>query len=116
MAWIKAPQALVELFDECLPDDPRLERRKMFGYPAVFVGGHMCAGLFQDQMFARMAPEDRAALPGGAPFEPMQGRPMKDYWVLPDEVLVDEGATAVALAKAVSFTATLPPKEKKAKR
>ena len=35
MAWEKAPRALVELFAESLPDDPRIERRKMFGYPAI---------------------------------------------------------------------------------
>ena len=117
MAWIKSPQSLIDLFAECLPDDPRIERRKMFGYPVIFVGGAMCAGLFQDQMFARLSPADRAALPGGgAPFEPMPGRPMKDYALLPDDILADEAATAATLARAVAFTAVLPPKEKKARK
>ena len=117
MAWTKAPQGLIDLFAECLPDDPRIERRKMFGYPAIFVHGNMCAGLFGDGMFARLAPEDRAALPGGgAPFEPMPGRPMKDYALVPDDVLADDEALAAVLAKAVAFTAALPPKEKKAKK
>ncbi|HLY77934.1 MAG TPA: TfoX/Sxy family protein, partial [Caulobacteraceae bacterium] len=85
----------------------------MFGYPAVFVHGNMCAGLFGDGMFARLAPEDRAALPGGgAMFEPMPGRPMKDYALVPDDVLADDEALAKVLAEAVAFTASLPPKEK----
>ena len=114
MDWIKSPQGLIELFTECLPDDPRLERRKMFGYPAAFVHGHMCAGLFQDRVFARLSEADRAVLPGGgAYFEPMPGRPMKAYAVIPDEVVADEAALAETLAKAVAFTAALPPKEKK---
>jgi TfoX/Sxy family transcriptional regulator of competence genes len=117
MAWTKAPQGLADLFAEALPDDARVERRKMFGYPSIFVHGNMCAGLFGDGMFARLAPEDRTALPGGgAPFEPMPGRPMKDYAMVPDEVLADETALAELLAKAVGFTAGLPPKEKKAKK
>jgi hypothetical protein len=88
----------------------------MFGYPAIFVQGNMCAGLFGEGMFARLSPADRAALPGGgAPFEPMPGRPMKDYTLIPDDVLADEEALAATLAKAVSFTASLPPKEKKGK-
>lgn len=117
MAWTKSPQSLIDLFAESLPDDPRIERRKMFGYPAIFVGGNMCAGLFGDRMFARLAPEDRTALPGGGDdFSPMPGRPMKGYVTVPDEILADEEALAVTLAKAVAFTATLPPKEKKAKR
>jgi hypothetical protein len=115
MAWLKSPQGLIDLFTECLPDDPRLERRKMFGYPAVFVGGNMCAGLFQDRMFARLSATDWAALPGGGDyFEPMPGRPMKHYAVLPDEVVAEEEALAGVLAAAVAFTASLPPKAKKA--
>ncbi len=91
MAWTKSPQSLVDLFADALPDDPRIERRKMFGYPAIFVGGNMCAGLFQDRMFARLAPADADALPGGAqPFEPMPGRAMKGYAHNPDDILADE--------------------------
>ena len=113
MQWKKSPQGLVDLFAESLPDDPRIERRKMFGYPAIFVQGNMCAGLFGDGMFARLSPQARAALPGGGrPFEPMPGRPMKDYALIPDDTLADEAALASALADAVAFTATLPPKQK----
>lgn len=116
MAWTKAPQSLVDLFTESLPDDPRIERRKMFGFPSVFVGGNMCAGLFQDRMFARLAPTDADVLPGGAqPFEPMPGRPMKGYTLIPDDILADEERLTATLAKAVAFTAAMPPKEKKAK-
>ena len=116
MAWTKAPQSLIDLFDESIPDDPRVERRKMFGYPCFFVGGNMCAGVHQSSMFARLSPADRAALPGGgAAFEPMPGRPMAGYTLIPDDVLADEAELASLLAKAVAFTATLPAKEKKPK-
>ena len=116
MAWTKSPQALIDLFEESLPDDPRVERRKMFGYPCIFVGGNMCAGLHQAAMFARLSPAAAAAIPGGPkPFEPMPGRPMAGYVLVPDDVLVDEPALAGLIARAVAFTATLPVKEKKAK-
>jgi TfoX/Sxy family transcriptional regulator of competence genes len=114
MEWIKSPQGLIDLFTESLPDDPRLERRKMFGYPVVFVNGNMCAGLFQDRVFARLSNEDRATLPGGGDyFEPMPGRPMKAYAVIPDEVVADEEKLVGVLARAVAFTAVQPPKAKK---
>ncbi len=116
MAWTKSPQSLIDLFTESLPDDGRIERRRMFGYPSVFIGGNMCAGLFQDQIFARLSVQDRAALPGGgAPFEPMPGRPMKDYTLIPDDTIADEEALAAVLAKAVAFTGSMPMKEKKPK-
>jgi TfoX/Sxy family transcriptional regulator of competence genes len=118
MAWAKSPQGLVDLLAESLPDDRRVERRKMFGYPAVFANGYMFAGLFQDQMFVRLPADDRDALErrhGALPFEPMPGRPMKDYTRLPDPVLADEAAVADLLARSLAFTASLPPKVKKAK-
>lgn len=114
MEWIKSPQGLIDLFAECLPDDPRIERRKMFGYPAAFVHGNLCAGLFRDLVFARLSDEDRAALPGGGGYlEPLPGRPMKAYAVIPDDVVADEAALAEVLARSVAFTAALPAKEKK---
>ena len=116
MAWTKSPQGLVDLFEESLPDDPRVERRKMFGYPSIFVGGNMCAGLFGERMFARLAPTDVAQLNDARPFEPMAGRPMKGYVLVPDDVLADEPALATLIAKAVAFTASMPPKEKKGKK
>jgi TfoX/Sxy family transcriptional regulator of competence genes len=117
VTWVKAPQSLIDLFTECLPDDPRLDRRKMFGYPAVFVAGNMATGLFQDRVFARLSDEDRARLPGGGDyFEPMPGRPMKAYAVIPDDVVADEQALAEVLARSVSFTVALPPKPPKLKK
>jgi hypothetical protein len=44
MSWRKSPDALVEKFSQIVPPDPRVERRKMFGYPAAFVGGNMFIG------------------------------------------------------------------------
>jgi len=118
MTWMKAPQSLVELFDETLPHAPAVERRKMFGYPAAFVNGNMFAGVFQDQVFARLAPAEKAALEavhGPHPFEPMAGRPMQAYVRAPDAVMADEAALADFLAKGLAFTAALPAKEKTAK-
>jgi TfoX/Sxy family transcriptional regulator of competence genes len=116
MAWTKSPEALVNLFIESLPDDPRIERRKMFGYPSAFVNGNMFTGLFQDQMFVRVSPEDHAALEGRygpLPFEPMAGRPMRGYTRLPDDIIADEGEVAAWIAKSLAWSAALPAKEKK---
>jgi TfoX/Sxy family transcriptional regulator of competence genes len=115
MAWEKSAQSLIDLFDETLPDDPRIERRKMFGYPSAFVHGNMYAGLFQDQMFVRLSPEDRKALEdefGPHPFSPMPGRAMGAYVTIPEDVMADEAAVQALLAKGLAYTAALPAKEK----
>jgi TfoX/Sxy family transcriptional regulator of competence genes len=119
MAWTKAPQALMDLFEESLPDAPALVRRKMFGYPCAFVHGHMMAGVFGEGMFARLPTALRAELErdhGAKPFEPMAGKPMKDYLALPDDILADEQRLADLLHAAYGATAILPPKPDKAKR
>lgn len=118
MPWTKAPQALKDLFRESLPDAPGVEARQMFGYPVAFVNGNMFAGVFGDGIFARLPPDLRASLErdhAARPFEPMAGRPMKDYLAVPDAVVADETALAAALAAAFSHTAALPAKIKKPK-
>ena len=88
MKWIPAPPELVALFNAVLPVDPRVRPRMMFGYPCCFVSGHMFMGLFQDRMMVRLAPADRVELmaKGGTIFEPMPGKPMKEYVVVPPSV------------------------------
>ncbi|HEY5070593.1 MAG TPA: TfoX/Sxy family protein [Caulobacteraceae bacterium] len=119
MAWQKSPQGLVDLFAECLPQDRRIEQRRMFGYPAAFTNGNMFAGLFGDGMFARLSPSDRQALEsehGPCPFEPMPGRPMKDYARVPDAVVADEQAVADLIERAFAFCVSPPPKVKKPRK
>ena len=40
----KSPPELVARFGAVLDDYPEAERKKMFGYPAAFVGGNMATG------------------------------------------------------------------------
>jgi hypothetical protein len=119
MAWTKAPQSMVDLFDAHLPSGPGLERRRMFGYPTAFVNGHLFAGLFQDIAFARLPPGLHAELDaefGARHFEPMPGRPMRAYVVLPEDVVEDEDRFAQVLSAAYAFTAGLPPKAPKIRK
>lgn len=91
--WEKSPEALVRLLERVLPEGPNIERRKMFGYPCAFVNGNMFAGLFGKQMFVRLPAEERLSLMAGQeakPLEPMPGRPMKDYIVVPPALLTSE--------------------------
>ena len=115
--WEKSPEALVQLLDRVLPEGPNIERRKMFGYPCAFVNGNMFAGLFAKQMFVRLSVEERLAMmadQGAKPLEPMPGRPMKDYIVVPPALMIRETALKALVARAMTFGAGLAPKIKKA--
>ncbi len=115
--WEKSPEHLVQLLDRVLPDAPNIERRKMFGYPCAFINGNMFAGLFAAQMFVRLPAEERLSMvadQGAKPLEPMPGRPMKDYIVVPPALLTHETALKALVARALTFGKSLPPKIKKA--
>ncbi len=115
--WEKSPEALVQLFDRVLPESPNVERRKMFGYPCAFVNGNMFAGLFAKQMFVRLPAEERLSMMADEDaklLEPMPGRPMKDYIVVPPALMSHETALKGLVTRALTFGAGLSPKIKKA--
>lgn len=102
-------------FAEVLPPDGDVTRRPMFGNLAGFVNGNMFLCLFGDDIAVRLGEEDRAELlsEGGAPFEPMPGRPMKEYVVLPRSYREDLSSSSAWVARSLEHTRAMPPKEKK---
>jgi TfoX/Sxy family transcriptional regulator of competence genes len=114
--WQRSSPELVARFQAALPDDPRVERRSMFGYPAAFVGGNLFAGLHEERCLLRLGDAQRAALlaePGAHPFEPMPGRAMREYVVVPPRLVAERGALVQWLAEAFRHARTLPPKAKR---
>ena len=104
---------LIARFDAAAARFPVAERRKMFGYPALFVGGNLVTGLFAEKWMIRLPDDDRAELlesPGAAPFEPMAGRPMKGYATLPDDVVANDEALDEWIQRAIAYGQTLPAK------
>jgi TfoX/Sxy family transcriptional regulator of competence genes len=109
----KSSPELVARFDAAAIRFPEAERRKMFGYPALFVGGNLVTGLFAEQWMIRLPDGDRSellALPGAAPFEPMAGRSMKGYATLPPEIVLDDAALDGWIRRAIAYGRTLPAK------
>lgn len=120
--WIKAPDELKALIDKLMvPVD--CEKRPMFGYPAYFINGNLFAGLFQDKLFVRLSPDQLSAVkktfPAIANLEPMPGRPMKAYHVIPQELYKDPRKMPRLLEEAAAWCRTLsarPSKPQPAKR
>jgi hypothetical protein len=109
-----SPDVLAETFAACLPDEPGIVRRKMFGWPSATIGGHMFASLHREAIVVRLPPGDMTellALPGARPFEPMPGRVMTGYGVLPTDLNADRAAVRLWIARAYLAAAALPPKK-----
>ncbi|HET6145953.1 MAG TPA: TfoX/Sxy family protein [Polyangia bacterium] len=109
----------MEAFDAALPREASIERRKMFGYPAAFVRGNMATGLFREQLIVRLPEERRMELlaePGSTPFEPMPGRPMKEYVVVSPALVSDARTLRRWIREAAAYAASLPARAKKTAR
>ncbi|MBX7084536.1 MAG: TfoX/Sxy family protein [Nannocystaceae bacterium] len=119
MKWIKIPAEHKPLFLRVVPDDERVTTLSMFGGIAMMVGGHMAAGLFADSVCARLEPAHfaEALRQGATPFDPMgNGRLMRDMVLLPSAVMRQAATLRTWLARSLAFTATLPPKQRRAKK
>jgi TfoX/Sxy family transcriptional regulator of competence genes len=116
--WRKALPEDVERFQAATAGIEGLEPRKMFGFPAVFANGNMVAGLYQDMVMVRLPDAERQARldDGWSLFEPMPGRPMREYVALPTEVFADADATRGWIERAADYVRTLPPKQPKPRK
>ena len=121
--WRKSPPELIDTLHAAagaaLPADAAIDFRPMFGYPCYWVGGNMFFATHQDDLILRLSDVDRAAfldISAARLFEPMPGRPMREYVVVPPEIAADRATLQEWVAKGYRYVDSLPPKEKKAKK
>ncbi len=116
MQWKKASEDMKALIESAMQGVDCL-KRPMFGYPAYFINDNMFSGLFQDSLFIRLPADLKESLAARygelAPLEPMPGRPMKDYVVLPEKLYSDRESLRRVIADAARSARALPPKKKK---
>jgi len=113
----KSPPELVAKFDALAPGPP-VQKRQMFGYPACFMNGNLFMSLFADRLVLRLPDKDREALlklKGAEQFEPMPGRPMKEYVMVPPSMVSSPKKLEPWIAKSLAYGTSLKPKAKKAK-
>jgi TfoX/Sxy family transcriptional regulator of competence genes len=118
-AFTKSPPELVAVFGQIIAARPMAETRKMFGYPAAFANGQMFASLFGDNFILRLPDAEREAFiqqQGTHLFEPMPGRPMREYVVVPPSMVKSRSQLDDWLGKAMAYAQSLPPKAVKARR
>ena len=93
------------------------KRRSMFGTVAWFANSNeqMFTGIWGDRVNARVGADAVSGLvaTGDAdPFEPMAGRPMKEYLLLPAETVSDDAQLQSWVERALAFAEDLPPKRR----
>ena len=115
MPWIKVPPAHHPIFLAALPEDPRIETRRMFGGIAAKVNGHVFAGLFGRSTMIWLPEDQRAealALEGAARFDPMGDGRASNKVMLPEGMMAKPAELRWWLERAFVAAAALPPKRK----
>jgi len=120
MAWKKVSQELTRHLDNSLSEFD-CQSRKMFGCPVYFTRtGNMFAGVHQDSIMIRLSEQDRNSIfvevDGVVPFEPMEGRIMKEYVVLPESIYFDDEKFKPWLERSFAYAMSIPEKKQKKKR
>ena len=119
MTWQKNSPETVARIEEALQGIP-VGKRQMFGCPCWFAGDAMCCGVHDDHLFLRLAEQDREQLLAewteARRFEPLPGRVMREYLVLPTELIADTALLHEWLIRSCRFASSLPPKVKKSAR
>ena len=111
------PKAL-KAFEALVEAAPGATVKPMFGNFGAFANGQMFAGVFGDSVFVRLGVEDRAAalkLPGAKLFEPMKGRPMREYVALPPAIVTKGQGAQLWASRALTKVMAMPPKSAKKK-
>lgn len=119
MKWVKAPEELKSVLEKAMTGID-CEKKPMFGYPAYFINRNMFAGMFGASVYFRLSTEQvnslRKEYPSISMLEPMPGRPMKDYWAMPESLFKDERALRQVAKDSAAHARTLPPKAPKSKK
>jgi hypothetical protein len=123
MEMPKASDRAVADFEALRPGGANVLTKKVFGHPAAFVNGHMFFGVFGDHLFLRFSPKDLAladGIPGFVVFEPMPGRAMREYRVVPPSLRANRAQAAPWVTRSLAHAAGLPeklsPKKRTSKR
>lgn len=116
MEWKKASPELGVILEAVMKDfDCR--KKTMFGAPVYVVNGNMFAGVHQDNIFLRLSEADRREAMekyrGAVPFEPLKGRVMKEYMVIPEEIYGNPALLREWLKRSYYFAGSLAPKAPK---
>ena len=106
----------VDLFQSLVPKDDRVTVRPMFGNISAFVNGNMFFGVFGNDLFVRLSDEHRDELlkkKGASLLEPMKGRPMKEYVLIPGAWWTEPETVKLWLSRSLDWASKLPAKKTK---
>ena len=117
--WIKPSQELLDKIED-LAGPFNCDRRIMFGYPVFFIRGNMFTGVFANDVFIRLPQNETELIKEFSDkiicLEPVKGRVMKEYIVIPEEFLNDAKFIKKWFKISNLYVQSLPEKKRTAKK
>jgi TfoX/Sxy family transcriptional regulator of competence genes len=101
-------------FARIVPDEPAVTIKPMFGQLSAFVNGNMFCGIYGEELVVRLPDAEIAKVKkdGGRDFEPVAGRKMGGYVVVPGDWRARPPRALIT--RALEETRKLPAKKPKA--
>ena len=119
MQWEKPSPELTNLLAETMGSFDA-QKKSMFGSTCYFAGGNMFTGVHESHIFLRLSERDRLEMKelyrDTMPFEPIRGRPMREYVSLSPRLYRNSGAFGPWIERSMEYVRSLPPKAAKAKK
>ncbi len=119
MGWKKPSQELIKLLVSRM-EPFSAQKKAMFGSTVYFANGNMFIGVHEDHIFLRLPEAGRKELLSrfndAAQFEPMKGRPMREYMIIPPVLYENKEAFDRWIEQSMDYTTILPKKIPKAKK
>ncbi len=115
----KSSPALLQAFTQTMATLPMAQTKTVFGSPAAFANGHMFAGIQNESFFLRLPDAERESFVqtvSAQRWEPIAGRPMREYVVVPAPLIESPDQLNAWLGKSIAYVQSLPPKLAKKKK
>ena len=106
-------EGLAQRIREILQDQPAVEEKKMFGGLCFIVSRHMCFGIVDDKLMARVGPDNYEGFLKLDHTKEMDftGKPMKGMIYIEPHDLKSDKKLTFWVARCMDFINTLPPKK-----
>lgn len=106
-------KGLTQRIREQLQERPDVEEKKMFGGLCFMVSNHMCCGIMDDALLARVGPDryDESLSKDHVTQMDFTGRPMKGFVVVEAAGLSSDSELAEWIITCLDFVKSLPPKK-----
>lgn len=106
-------KGLAQRVREILQDSPNVEEKKMFGGLCFMVNRHMCCGVLDDKLMARVGPDryENLLQKEHAQIMDFTGKPMKGMIYVEPEGLKSDNNLTEWVDACLNFIHTLPEKK-----